>query len=155
MWNVLTSRHFDRSTVVPNVCARSSMTFQWWASASKPSAERVAPMESSPTPCFPASRGPVGEATAATATSKSEYGARCRRASTRLWVLVCAVTASPRRSRMMMSRFTSSSSRVSVGLSPIIAESVGSEPGPRPNITRPRVRWSSSTMRSAAHSGLW
>ena len=56
---------------------------------------------------------------------------------------------------MTTSRFSSSSSRVSVGLSPIIAESVGSEPGPMPNMTRPRVRWSSSTMRSAAHNGLW
>ena len=56
---------------------------------------------------------------------------------------------------MMMSRLTSSSSRVSVGLRPIIAESVGSEPGPTPSIVRPRVRWSRSTIRSATHSGLW
>ena len=55
----------------------------------------------------------------------------------------------------MMSRFWSSSSRVSVGFRPIIAESVGSEPGPSPSIVRPRVRWSRSTMRSATQSGLW
>ena len=55
----------------------------------------------------------------------------------------------------MMSRFWSRSSRVSVGFRPIIAESVGSEPGPSPSIVRPRVRWSRSTMRSATHSGLW
>ncbi len=72
-----------------------------------------------------------------------------------LCVRVVAVTASPRSSRMTMSRFSSSSTRVSVGFSPIIAESVGSEPGPTPSITRPRVRWSSSTMRSATQSGLW
>jgi hypothetical protein len=71
-------------------------------------------------------------------------------------VRVVAVTGSSlRSSRMTMSRFSSSSSRVSVGLSPIIAESVGSDPGPTPSITRPRVRWSSSTIRSATHSGLW
>ena len=33
--------------------------------------------------------------------------------------------------------------------------SVGSAPGPTPSMTLPRVRWSSSTMRSATHSGLW
>ena len=38
---------------------------------------------------------------------------------------------------------------------PIIDEAVGSEPGPHPSITRPRVRWSSMTIRSATQSGLW
>ena len=56
---------------------------------------------------------------------------------------------------MMMSRSTSSSSRVSVGLRPSIIESVGSDPGPQPSMARPLVRWSSITMRSATHSGLW
>ena len=68
---------------------------------------------------------------------------------------VVAVTVSPCSSRMMMSRFSASSSRVSVGFSPSIIESVGSEPGPQPSITRPRVRWSSMTIRSATQSGLW
>ena len=54
-----------------------------------------------------------------------------------------------------MSRLVSSSSRVSVGVRPIIAESVGSDPGPTPPMIRPWVRWSSSISRSAAHSGLW
>ncbi len=58
-------------------------------------------------------------------------------------------------SRMMTSKLSSSSSRVSVGLRPIMAESVGSDPGPTPSIARPRVRWSSRTMRSATQSGLW
>ena len=31
--------------------------------------------------------------------------------------------------------------------------SVGSEPGPRPSMNRPRVRWSSSTARSATIAG--
>ena len=54
-----------------------------------------------------------------------------------------------------MSRLVSRSSRVSVGVRPIIDESVGSEPGPTPPMTRPWVRWSSSISRSAAHNGLW
>jgi hypothetical protein len=36
-----------------------------------------------------------------------------------------------------------------------MAESVGSDPGPTPSIARPRVRWSSMTIRSVTHSGLW
>ena len=43
---------------------------------------------------------------------------------------------------------------VSACLMPIIAPSVGSEPGPTPSMTRPRVRWSSRTMRSATQRGL-
>lgn len=53
-----------------------------------------------------------------------------------------------------MSRLVSSSSLVSVGVSPIIDESVGSEPGPTPPMILPWVRWSSSISRSAVHSGL-
>jgi hypothetical protein len=48
--------------------------------------------------------------------------------------------SSPRSRRITTSKFVSISSRVSVGLSPIIAESVGSEPGPTPSIARPRVK---------------
>jgi len=54
-----------------------------------------------------------------------------------------------------MSRLVSRSSRVSVGFRPIIAESLGSEPGPIPPMTRPCVRWSRSIKRSATQSGLW
>jgi hypothetical protein len=100
----------------------------------------------------------VGEATAATATSMcgSEYGRRCSRASTSLWVGVSTdIGSSPVSSRMTTSKLTSMSSRVSVGLRPSMAESVGSDPGPTPSIARPRVRWSSRTMRSVTHSGLW
>ena len=111
----------------------------------------VAPIDSRPMPCLPASRAPVGEATAATASGMppSEYGASCSWASNSSWVAVLAVTVSPASSRTTMSRLVSSSSRVSVGVSPIIAESVGSEPGPTPPIIRPWVRWSSSISRSA------
>jgi hypothetical protein len=56
---------------------------------------------------------------------------------------------------MTISMYSSSSGRICVGSRPSIAASVGSAPGPTPNITRPRVRWSSSTMRSATHNGLW
>ena len=80
----------------------------------------------------PASRGPVGEATAATATSNSgsEYGAQVQPRVDQVVRAGLRVTVSPRSRRMMMSRFSSSSSRVSVGFRPIIVESVGSEPGP-------------------------
>ena len=45
--------------------------------------------------------------------------------------------------------------RCTGGSMPIISASVGSDPGPTPNIARPRVRWSSSTMRSATMRGWW
>ena len=38
---------------------------------------------------------------------------------------------------------------------PSISASEASSPGPAPNITRPRVMWSSWTMRSATMRGLW
>ena len=38
---------------------------------------------------------------------------------------------------------------------PIMNASDGSAPGPTPNITRPRVMWSSWLMRSASISGWW
>ena len=38
---------------------------------------------------------------------------------------------------------------------PIIRASVGSAPGPAPNMIRPWVMWSSCTIRSATHRGLW
>ncbi|MCA2220389.1 hypothetical protein [Nonomuraea aurantiaca] len=74
-----TSRQAARSTVVPYVAARSSMTFQWCANASNPSAVSVAPIDSRPRPWRPARRGPGGDATAATATSNigSLYGRSC------------------------------------------------------------------------------
>ena len=56
---------------------------------------------------------------------------------------------------MITSSPSSRSRRVSRCESPIIAPSVGSEPGPTPSIARPRVRWSSCTIRSATQSGLW
>ena len=151
-----TSDQFLRSTVVPNAAARSSAMPQWKASASNPSTISVAPIDSRPMPCLPASRAPVGEATAATDSGMppSEYGASCSWASCSSCVAVLAVTVSPASSRTRMSRLVSSSSRVSVGVRPIIDESVGSEPGPTPPMIRPWVRWSSSISRSAAHSGL-
>ena len=66
-----TSRHLERSTVLPAAAASASITSQCSASASKPAAE-VAPMDRSPMPCRPASLGPAGEATAAAQTSKFE-----------------------------------------------------------------------------------
>src|SRR5690606_39300511 len=61
------------------------------------------------------------------------------------------VCSSDLSSRMMMSAFSASSSRVSTWVRPSIAASVGSDPGPMPNIDRPRVMWSSMIIRSATH----
>ena len=41
------------------------------------------------------------------------------------------------------------------GSMPIMNASEGRAPGPTPIMTRPRVRWSSSTMRSASMNGWW
>ena len=110
-----------------------------------------------PMPCLPAPRGPVGEKDAATATSKqgSLYGFSCRRASCRVNPSVCMVTVSPRSRRMIASRHCSMRGRCSSAGIPSMCASDVSWPGPQPSITRPRVRWSSSTMRSASISGLW
>ena len=55
----------------------------------------------------------------------------------------------------MASRDSSIMSRCLAGSIPIMKASEGRAPGPTPNITRPRVRWSSSTMRSASMKGWW
>ena len=55
----------------------------------------------------------------------------------------------------MMSSDSSIIGRWRVGSMPSITASVTSAPGPTPNSTRPRVRWSSSTMRLATIRGWW
>ena len=66
---------------------------------------------------------------------------------------VSAVTgSSPRRSRMMMSRLTSSSSRCR-RVEADHRASRRQRAGPTPSIVGPRVRWSRSTMRSATDRG--
>ena len=44
-------------------------------------------------------------------------------------------------------------SRSSIGLMPIVRASLGSAPGPLPNIARPLVMWSSCTIRWATLNG--
>ena len=117
----------------------------------------VAAIDSIPIPCLPAPRGPVGENDAATAMSKhgSLYGFSCSRASCNVNPSVCMVTVSPRSKRTIASRHCSIRGRCSSAGIPSMCASDVSCPGPHPSITRPRVRWSSSTMRSASISGLW
>ena len=117
----------------------------------------VAAIDSMPMPCLPAPRGPVGEKDAATATSKhgSLYGFSCRRASWSVNPSVCMVTVSPRSRRMIASRHCSMRGRCSSAGIPSMCASDVSWPGPQPSIARPRVRWSSSTMRSASINGWW
>ena len=153
-----TSRHLRRSTVVPNSSARSSMTCQCEPRTSKPPVF-VAPSDSSEAPNRPARRGPDGDTCAATAISKhgSEYGRSWSRAS-----------FSVNQSVILRDRLLAVEQLVDrlEGLlhhvpllratsMPIMKASDGSAPGPTPNITRPRVRWSSRTMRSASISGWW
>ena len=68
---------------------------------------------------------------------------------------VSMVTVSPASRRRIASSDSSIMSRCRAGSMPIMKASEGSAPGPTPNITRPRVRWSSSTMRSASMNGWW
>ncbi len=106
---------------------------------------------------MPAAFAPVGEIDAATATSMpgSLYGLSCRRASWRLNQSVRRVTVSPRKSAMITSSASSMRGRcMSAGMPSMCASEV-SCPGPQPSMARPRVRWSSSTKRSASIRGLW
>ncbi len=63
------------------------------------------------------------------------------------------VTVSPRSSLTMASRASSIMSRCFIGAMPIMKASEASAPGPTPNITRPRVMWSSWLIRSASIRG--
>ena len=150
-----TRRHFDRSAVWPCCAATSFHVCQCEPIASKPCLV-VAAIESSPVPYLPAAFAPVGEIDAATATSMfgSLYGFNCRRASCSVNQSVCFVTVSPRKSAMITSSASSMRGRcVSAGMPSMCASDV-SCPGPQPSIARPRVRWSSSTKRSASINGL-
>jgi hypothetical protein len=150
-----TNRQRRRSTLVPKSAARSSMVSQWAPSTSKPPA-LVAPSESSPAPKRPASRGPAGETWAATAISKSVRGRSWSRASRRVNQSVSRVTGSSHRRRARMASNASSIiSRWRLTSMPIMKASDGNAPGPTPNWKRPRVRWSSNTIRSARIRGWW
>ena len=113
--------------------------------------------ESIEIPQRPAVRGPDGDTDAATAISMCGrvYGARCSLASRSSNQLVLRVTTSPRSSAMITSSDSAIMSRWFRGSMPSIIASDGRRPGPTPNIARPRVRWSSWTMRSATMSGWW
>ena len=67
-----------------------------------------------------------------------------------------SVTVSPREQRHdRVERTRSMRGRCSSAGMPSMCASDVSWPGPHPSIARPRVRWSSSTMRSASISGWW
>ncbi len=108
-------------------------------------------------PKRPAARGPAGDTCAATATSGKGrwYGRSCRRALVNVNQSVSIVTVSPASNKRIASRACSIMSRWRAGSMPIMKASDGSAPGPAPIMTRPRVRWSSRTMRSASMNGWW
>ena len=62
-------------------------------------------------------------------------------------------TVSPASSWSMASRDSSIMSRCLAGSMPIMKASEGRAPGPTPTMSRPRVRWSSRTRRSASMNG--
>ena len=111
-----TSRHFDRSAVLPCCAATSFHVCQCVPIASKPCFV-VAAIDSRPVPYLPAALAPVGEIDAATATSRfgSLYGFSCRRASCSVNQSVCLVTVSPRSSAMIASSASSMRGRCVVG----------------------------------------
>jgi len=98
---------------------------------------------------------PVGETWLATAISTEgrDQGVIWRRALFSSNQSVFFVTVSPRSSGTITSSASSIMSRCFSGLMPIMTASDGSEPGPTPSMTRPRVMWSSWLMRSASISG--
>ena len=55
----------------------------------------------------------------------------------------------------MQSSASSIRGRIFTGSRPIMTASEGSAPGPAPNMTRPRVMWSSCAMVSATTKGWW
>src|SRR5262245_23369966 len=137
--------------------ACSSTTPHAWPMAANPSATDI-DSDRSDTPCCPASRGPEGVTIAATAISGCGlvYGRTWRRASRIVNQSVSRSTGSSLRNRARMASSDSSIiRRCSTGSMPITNASLGSAPGPAPKMVRPRVRWSSSTQRSAASQGWW
>lgn len=115
----------------------------------------MAPIESSPTPWRPAASAPVGDTWLATAISTEGRvnGIICNRASAQSNQSVFLVTVSPRSSGTMTSSASSIRSRCLATGMPIMNALEGSAPGPTPNITRPRVMWSSWLIRSASMNG--
>ena len=83
-----------------------------------------------------------------------EYGRSCRRASRSVNQSVSRVIGSSDvNSARIVSSDSSIISRWRIGSMPSMNASDGSAPGPTPNMARPSVRWSSSTMRSASMNG--
>ncbi len=79
----------------------------------------------------------------------------CARALTSVYQSVFSVTYSPLNRRTITSSASAMRSRWVLGSMPSISASEASSPGPAPNMTRPRVWWSSWMMRFATISGLW
>ena len=151
-----TSRHAARETVLPWAFARSSTTFQWWASASKPSLVRVAPIESRPIPCVPAMRGPVGEATA---RRRCRSRAGCRpQVQAGVDQVVGLRLPGDRLAAQQPHDDVEVDLEQLAGVGRVEAQHHrvgGQRSRPAAQHGPALVRWSSITMRSATHSGLW
>ena len=146
-----------RSITLPFFAAVSSAMPQKSASADA-SRPRGTFIVNTPEPVSPAAIIPDGEVTAATAIGMCGfvYGRSCRRAFFSVNQSLSYVIGSTSVNRRLMI-FSASfiRGRCRLGSMPSITASVGSAPGPTPNSVRPRVMWSSSTMRSATINGWW
>ena len=151
-----TSRQFARSTVPPCFAADSSAKLHCSGSACMP-AVVVEPIDSTPVLCLPASVMPDGLIRDATANSISSWsGSSCSLASRSVNQSLSWSKRSPPANRRLMTPIASSCrSRSSIGSTPNVWASDGSAPGPEPKMTRPRLWWSSCTMRCATMKGWW
>ena len=117
----------------------------------------VEAIDRAPMPYLPASCMPDGEMLDATVIGMFSCSGRiCNAASFSVNHSLSWVKRSSPASRRRMTPIASSCrSRSTIGEMPIVRASLGRAPGPLPNIARPRVMWSSCTMRWATLNGWW
>ncbi len=149
----ISTRQFLRSTTWPDLAAACSAKPHWVGSAASPASE-LEPMDSTPRPYLPARVMPDGLMDdAVTIGISSCRGNSCRRASRRVNQSLSWVTRSPANSRLITPIASSCRSLWVIGSMPSMWASEGRAPGPVPKITRPRLIWSSCTMRCATLKG--
>ena len=116
----------------------------------------LAAIDSTPMPYLPAMVMPEGEMLLAVTIGMSSWKGRiCSPASCSVNQSLSWVKRSPRIRRMMAPSASSCRSRWVMGSMFSIRASLGSAPGPLPNIARPPLRWSNWTMRWATLNGWW
>ena len=151
----ISTRQSLRSTLLPDFLAASSAKPHWVGRAARPASE-FEPIDSTPMPYLPARVIPDGLIEeAVTIGISSCSGNSCSRASCRVNQSLLCVTRSPDSRRLITPIASSWRSRWVIGSIPSMWASDGRAPGPVPKITRPRVMWSSWTMRWVMVKGWW